>query len=101
MKLSSEMPQNLLYFIYKKTHVLMQLFPFYILCNFTFLPYVFPGLCRNQYNFFVHTYLDTYIFLIYNLTYQIELYIAGALLVHKKRYLTVPFNCFLHTQILC
>ena len=47
------------------------------------------------------TYLDTYIFLIYNLTYQIELYIAGALLVHKKRYLTVPFNCFLHTQILC
>ena len=93
MKHISEIPQNLLYFIYKKTYVCSSFL-------FTFcatLPSYLMYSCRHQYSFFVHT----YIFLIHNLTYQIELYIAGALLVHKKRYLTVPFNCFLHTQILC
>ena len=40
-KCSSETLQNLLYFMYKKTHVV---FSFFISCNFIFLPYEFPGL---------------------------------------------------------
>ena len=39
----SETLQNLLYFMYKKTHV-----GFFILCNFIFLPYEWPGLCRHR-----------------------------------------------------
>ena len=45
MKCSSKTLQNLLYFMYKKTHVL---FSFFILCNFIFLPYEYPGLCRHR-----------------------------------------------------
>ena len=42
-KCSSETLQNLLYFLYKKTHVV-----FFISCNFIFLPYECPGLCRHR-----------------------------------------------------
>ena len=41
---SSETLQNLLYFMYKKTHIV---FSFFISCNFIFLPYECPGLCRH------------------------------------------------------
>ena len=42
-KCSRKTLQNLLYFMYKKTHVVF--FSFFISCNFIFLPYECPGLC--------------------------------------------------------
>ena len=44
-KCSSEMHQNLLYFLYKKP---MYFFSFFISCNFIFLPHECPGLCRHR-----------------------------------------------------
>ena len=44
-KCFSKMLQNLLYFMYKKTHVIFFIF---ISCNFIFLPYKCPGLCRHR-----------------------------------------------------
>ena len=46
-KCSSETLQNLLYFMYKKTHVVV-FFSFFISCNFIFLPNGCPGLCRHR-----------------------------------------------------
>ena len=42
-KFSSKTLQNLLYFMYKKTHVVF--FVFHFMCNFISLPYECPGLC--------------------------------------------------------
>ena len=44
-KCSSEMLQNLLYFMYKKTHVVFFIFHF---LQLYFLPYECPGQCRHR-----------------------------------------------------
>ena len=46
MKCSSKMIQNLLYFMYLKTHVFF--FSFFISCNLKFLPYECPGPCQHR-----------------------------------------------------
>ena len=42
------MLQNLLYFMYKKTHVVFFLFHFVQLYIFSFLHNEFPGLCQHR-----------------------------------------------------